>query len=97
MIGLKIKRLFVQLGSILPVFFAVFCLISVVKSNNQSFMPIPNKIDFIGEYSVDGENWQKYTGASELSAFDGTLTVKGRFSDVIFEGGILNVFCNHIG
>lgn len=97
MIELKGKRLFVQMGCVLPVLLAVVCLVGVVVNNNQSFMPVPNKISFIGEYSFDGVNWQTYAEESEVSAYDGAVTFKGRFSDVVYEGGILNVFCNHVG
>lgn len=94
---MKKKRLLMRLGSMIPVIFAICCLFSVISDNNQSAMSIPRKFTIIGEYSIDTKTWHPYTEDSELSAFDGNLTIKGRFSDVVFEGSMLNVFCNHIG
>lgn len=82
---------------IMPVLLAAICLILVVKNNNQASMPIPRNLVFAGEYSYDGENWYPYDENSTISALDGDLTVRGHFDADIFEGEILNVYCNHIG
>ena len=80
-----------------PVLLAIICLFFVVKNNNQASMPIPRNLVFAGKYSYDGENWYPYDENSTISALDGDLTVRGHFDADIFEGEILNVYCNHIG
>ena len=82
---------------IMPVLFAFLCLVFVVRNHNQASLPIPRTITFSGEYSYDGENWYPYDENSDISALDGDLTVRGHFDADIFEGEILNVYCNHIG
>ena len=82
---------------IMPVLLAFTCLVCVVRNHNQASMPIPRALTFTGEYSYDGENWYPYDENSDLSAVDGDLTVRGHFDEDIFEGEILNVYCNHIG
>ena len=82
---------------IMPVLLALVCLMIVVKNNNQANMPIPRALNFIGEYSYDGEHWYSYDENSEISALDGDLTVRGHFDVDISEGEILNIYCNHIG
>ena len=82
---------------IMPVLFALLCLVFVVRNHNQASLPIPRTITFTGEYSYDGENWYPYDENSDISALDGNLTVRGHFDEEILEGEILNVYCNHIG
>lgn len=86
-----------QIAIILPVLLALICIAQMVKNNNQAMMPVPKECIFTGEYSYDGENWYPYDEDSELSAFDGDVVVRGHLDSDIFEGGILNFYCNHIG
>ena len=92
------KNKYIKMAAvILPILIAVICLGQMVKNNNQSNMPIPKKYVFTGEYSYDGTNWYPYSEDSEISALDGDIIIKGHLDSDIPEGGILNIYCNHIG
>lgn len=94
----RLKNKYIRMAVIiLPILVACICLIQMVKNNNQAIMPIPKEYVFIGEYSYDGESWYPYSEDSEMSAFDGDIMIKGHFDSDIPEGGILNIYCNHIG
>ena len=82
---------------VLPILLAVICLAQMVRNDNQSMMPVPREYIFTGEYSYDGENWYPYGEDSNLSALEGDVVVKGHLDYEILEGGILNMYCNHIG
>ena len=82
---------------ILPILLSIICLVQMVRSNNQATLPIPKECIFSGEYSYDGENWYPYGESSDLSALEGDVVIKGHLDSEIFEGGMLNIFCNHIG
>lgn len=91
------KRCITLLGIVLPIVMAIACLWLVIVTNIQSSMPVPLAIDFIGEYSYDGENWYSYNESSDISALDGDIVVRGHFNEDIVEGAVLNFYCNHIG
>ena len=92
------KNRYIRLAAvILPILVAVICLVQMVKNDNQSFLAVPMEYSFIGEYSYDGQNWYPYSEDSDISALDGDMIVKGHFDYDIPEGGILNLYCNHIG
>jgi hypothetical protein len=82
---------------ILPILLAAICLISVIRKNNQAFMPVPLNLTFTGEFSYDRENWYPCNEDSDISALDGDLAIRGHFDVDIDEGAILNYYCNHIG
>ena len=82
---------------ILPILLALICLADVIKNDTQAFTPVPKEYIFSGEYSYDGINWYPYSGGSEISAFEGDLIVKGHLDSDIEEGGMLNIYSNHIG
>lgn len=82
---------------VLPILLAAVCMIQMVRTNNQSTMPIPREHAFIGEYSYDGENWYPYEEDSELSALKGDVIIKGHLDSDVPEGAMLNFYCNHIG
>ena len=92
------KNRYVRLIAIIaPVLIAIICIAVVVKNNNQAFMTVPLEIGFSGEYSYDGQNWYPYDEKEDISSYKGDVTIKGHFDSDIFEGGILNLYCNHIG
>ena len=86
-----------RIAIVLPILLAVLCLMQMVKNNNQAMMPVPKECIFTGEYSYDGQNWYPYEEDSDLSAFKGDVILRGHLDSDIFEGGILNFYCNHIG
>ena len=89
---------YIKLATILlPILAAVICLMQMVKTNNQSMMPVPMALEFTGEYSYDGKNWYPYSEDGDISALEGDMIVKGHFDSEVPEGGILNLYCNHIG
>ena len=94
----KLKNKYIRLVIIiLPILAAIICLAQMIKNNNQASMPIPREFTFIGEYSYDGVNWYTYNEDSDISALEGDVIVKGHFDAEITEGGMLNIYCNHIG
>lgn len=58
-------------------------------------MPLP--LQFVGEYSQDGGEWQTLSREIDLSACDGDLVLRGRFDFELYEGTQLKLYLNHIG
>ena len=94
----RLKNKYIRMAAIiLPILVACICLVQMVKNNNQASMPVPKEYVFMGEYSYDGESWYPYNEDSEVSALEGDMVIKGHLDSDIPEGGILNIYCNHIG
>lgn len=86
------------LEQILPVILAVVCILVMTINTHQSHLAIPLPLNFEGEYSFDGgETWQVLTAASDLSAEQGDLLLRGHFAEEIFPGGILYLYRDHFG
>ena len=83
---------------LLPMLLAVVCVLVMTVSTHQAFMAIPLRLNFEGQYSFDGgENWQELTAASDLSADQGDLLLRGHFDEEISPGGILYLYRDHFG
>ena len=68
------KKRYISLVAILfPIAMAILCLWLVIVTNNQSMMCVPLPIDFVGEYSYDGEKWYPYNENCDISALDGDV------------------------
>ena len=86
------------LEQLLPVFFAVVCILVMTINTQQSHLAIPLNLNFEGEYSFDdGETWQVLNISSNLSTDQGDLLLRGHFDEVIFPGGILYLYRDHFG
>ena len=95
---MKIKnRRLEYIGFVLPLLLALICLLSATTNHHQASLSIPMPQEFIGEYSYDGENWQKLTKDTDLSALKGDLFLRGTFLREMDEGWNLNFYRNHIG
>ena len=69
----------------------------VSKRSNQSFPAMLLELKFEGEYSQNGNSWQQLSEATDLSAFDGDLMLRGRFDLELPEGVCIYFYLNHIG
>ena len=86
------------LEQLLPILLAVACILVMTVKTNQSLLAIPLPLNFEGEYSFDGgESWQVLTAASDLSADQGDLLLRGHFDNDLFPGGILYLYQDHFG
>lgn len=95
---MKIKNKYFDISILLmPVVLAVICLFTVLHNNSQATLPIPMPLDFIGEYSYDGENWQTLMEDEKFSALKGDLYLRGHFSETVSEDAAINFYKNHIG
>ena len=54
-------------------------------------------IKFAGEYSQNGEGWQTLSEDTNVSAFDGDLSLRGRFDMELPEGACICFYLDHIG
>lgn len=73
-------------------------VISVSCGSNQAVLSIPMPVHFIGEYSQNGGEWKQIDTETDLSAYEGDIMLRGRFSDgELLEGGELRFYLNHIG
>ena len=82
----------------LPVILAAVCVLVMTFNTQQSIPAIPLPLHFEGEYSFDGgESWQVLTAASDLSADQGDLLLRGHFVEGLFPGGILYLYRDHFG
>lgn len=92
------KNVTVLLEQLLPVLLAFVCILVMVLNTNQSILAVPFPLEFEGEYSFDGgESWQVLTAASDLSAAQGDLLLRGYFNEDLFPGGILYLYRDHFG
>ncbi|MGN0159827.1 MAG: sensor histidine kinase [Lachnospiraceae bacterium] len=55
------------------------------------------QLKFVGEYSQNGEEWQTLREDTDLSAFDGDLSLRGRVDPKLPEGAHIYFYLNHIG
>lgn len=62
----------------------------------QSSSPVPMPQMISGEYSFDNSNWFPLEPASELSALDGGLYLRGHFESPIYGNSRLYYYSNHI-
>lgn len=82
----------------LMLFMAVLLIIVVCRRSNQSVLSKPMSVCYTGEYSLNGGEWQPLCEKTELSAYDGAVTLRGRFSDMeLPEGAEMRFYLNHIG
>lgn len=72
-------------------------VISVSRRSNQSVMSIPIPLHFTGEYSQNGGEWQTLDTETDLSAYHGDVTLRGRFDTELPEGAGIWFYLNHIG
>lgn len=82
---------------IIMFFVAGFAVFFVCRQSNQAIMSIPLPIQLEGKYSQNGEEWQTLGSETELSAYDGDLTLQVRFDSGLMEGANLKFYLNHIG
>ena len=95
---MKMKKQHLEhIGFLLPLLLALICLISVTLGNHQATLAFPMPQEFIGDYSYDGENWERLTEESDISAMKGVLYLRGTFLRVMEDGWLLNFYRNHIG
>lgn len=77
--------------------FAGLVIFLACSQSNQAIMSMPMPLQFVGEYSQDGGEWQTLSGETDLSACDGDLVLRGRFDPDLQEGTQLKLYLNHIG
>ena len=95
---MKMKKQHLEhIGFLLPLLLALICLISVTLGNHQATLAFPMPQEFIGDYSYDGENWERLTEESDISAMKGDLYLRGTFLREMEDGWQLNFYRNHIG
>ena len=91
------NKIIESVALVLPLLLAVICLAFVSMGSHQASLPIPMPQEFVGEYSYDGENWQKLTETSDISALKGDLFLRGNFLREMKAGWQLHFYRNHIG
>lgn len=72
-------------------------VISASRQSHQAVMSIPIPVHFTGEYSQSGGEWQTLDTETELSAYHGDVTLRGRFDIELPEGAEIRFYLNHIG
>lgn len=77
--------------------FAGLFIFIVCKQSQQPFRALPLPLNFVGEYSQDGSEWQALSEDTDLSAFDGDLSLRGRFDPELPEGVCICFYLDHIG
>lgn len=82
---------------ILIFLFAGLVVFTVCRRSNQSFFAMSLPLQFVGEYCQNGEEWQPLGEDTDLSAFDGELSLKGRFDMELPEGACIYFYLDHIG
>ena len=57
--------------------FTGIVILLVYKNSNQAISAFPLPIQFVGEYSQNGGEWQTLNKDTDLSAYDGDLVIRG--------------------
>lgn len=83
-------------GTLLLLVLALGCLLLLVLRNQQAVLSKPGRLQFIGEYSADGESWSPMEGA-DFSTWEGDLFLRGHFDTDIPEGLRISWYRDHIG
>lgn len=78
-------------------FIAGLLVISASCQSHQAVMSIPLPIHFTGEYSQGGGEWQMLDAKTDLSSYNGAVTLRGRFDTELLEGAEIRFYLNHIG
>ena len=63
--------------------------------SNQAMAALAFETDFVGEYSQNGSDWKELTKNTKVSAYDGDLLLRGKFSETV--PMYYNFYLNHIG
>ncbi len=77
--------------------FAGLLIFKVCNQSNQSSLAMAFQLQFTGEYSQNGGEWQPLEKDTELSAFDGDVILRGNFEPELPEGVYINFYLKHIG
>ena len=77
--------------------FAGLTIFLACRQSHTAFMAFPLPFQFVGEYSQNGGEWQTLNGETDLSAYDGDLVLRGRFSIDLSEGTTIKFYLNHVG
>lgn len=72
-------------------------VISASRQSHQAVMSIPIPVHFTGEYSQSGGEWQMLDTETDLSSYNGAVTLRGRFDIELLEGAEIRFYLNHIG
>ena len=72
-------------------------VISASHQSHQAVMSIPMPVHFTGEYSQSGGEWQMLDAKTDLSSYNGAVTLRGRFDTELLEGAEIRFYLNHIG
>ena len=72
-------------------------VISVSCQSHQAVMSIPMPVHFTGEYSQGGGEWQMLDAKTDLSSYNGAVTLRGRFDTELLEWAEIRFYLNHIG
>lgn len=72
-------------------------VISASRQSHQAVMSIPMPVHFTGEYSQSGGEWQMLDAKTDLSSYNGAVTLRGRFDTELLEGAEIRFYLNHIG
>ena len=77
--------------------FAGLLIFKVCKQSNQPSLAMSLQLQFIGEYSQNGGEWQPLEKDTDLSAFEGDVILRGNFEPELPEGVYINFYLKHIG
>lgn len=92
------KKNIINAGLSIALFlFAGLAILLLCKRSNQSSLAMSLPLEFVGEYSQNGEEWQPLSADTDLSAFDGDLLLRGRFDPMLSEGACVYFYLDHIG
>ena len=68
------------IGYIVLLLLAGILLYHLCQTSNQAISASALNVEFVGEYSIGGIEWQPLEKDKKLSGFDGDLLLRGHFS-----------------
>lgn len=71
-------------------------VISASRQSHQAVMSNPMPVHFTGEYSQGGGEWKMLDTETDLSSYNGAVTLRGRFDTDLLKGAEIRFYLNHI-
>lgn len=92
---MKKSRLLGIAGYIALLILAGVLLVKMCKMTKQAMSSFVVKTKFVGEYSLDGNEWKTLEKNTKFSSFDGDLMLRGQLDEQL--PMYLSFYLNHIG
>lgn len=89
------KKFWSRWSHLIAILVAAVLFVTACVGSGQRVLAEPEAVGILGEYRADGQ-WLALEEASELSALDGDVVIRGSFDREILQGTEISYYENHI-